>query len=868
MEGAYWGDLWNTGECNALYACTAYAFRSSNGRMCSSNTDNCGFHVVGPCEQYCELVVDGDNRYWSNCTTDEAVQTPCSSSGDLAVTTYLRADDITDVRHPQPHRFEITRVFIQAESFTFHKASTTHSWDFTKHDSDQTVSLRATPNIGTSLSLSQIDQAPRLDYRVHFPNAGTVYLAVRARKQGDNDAAGNTIVHFGINGTPVGTIDFAELPGTGHKTRELTTTGTDAALTIPTAGVHTVNLWMGDDGLYLDAIGLHNVPRKQVWAENEAGKARLIDEIPLLQRGAAEHHVLVFEAEHFDHAAAAGAHSWNSVSFANDTRYGCVQALPNSGATIDADIAQASPRLDYRLYFTHTGTHYVYVRGQGEGLDDSFHIGLDGVVHTQNIAFNQEGSPWRWANGLLAAYTIDVPTTGIHTMNVWMREDGVVLDKFVITPSTTADPIAQGAKDGGAHTGPSLSRRAMPPQTPYLSRLHRDTDEKDSFGGHLVVSGNRLFVGAQKAHQGAIKRVGAVRVYEDTPGGWVQDEFTELWPPTPHQGDHFGSSVAAEGDTLVVGARYSDEVGKGNGVGFVFEWDAPASTWNPVTTLRSTSADRTLSGGGVAKQCGRAAAIFGDQVALTCAENGERNGVVLLYQRDTGGAWSEFPYAVLEDPRDPVEAVRSAFGRRLDFLNSNVIVVGAYTSRSPEGNGAAYVFNRSGSVWTHSATLEPADAYIHDRFGHDISCDGDRCLIGASGKGSQFGQQTGAAYVFYHDGTSFTEEAKLVAPDGTLGDAFGWSVALKGTRAVVVAPFEHSVGTGAGAFYVFERSGTTWAMVSKFDGGDPASIGGGNFGQDAAINDSRVVLSVQRANLYPDTDGAVYVYDLNQLVGN
>ena len=40
--------------------------------------------------------------------------------------------------------------------------------------------------------------------------------------------------------------------------------------------------------------------------------------------------------------------------------------------------------------------------------------------------------------------TINVSTPGIHTVNIWMREDGFVLDKLVLTDSWSYTPTGEG----------------------------------------------------------------------------------------------------------------------------------------------------------------------------------------------------------------------------------------------------------------------------------------------------------------------------------------------------------------------------------------------------------------------------------------
>jgi hypothetical protein len=103
--------------------------------------------------------------------------------------------------------------------------------------------------------------------------------------------------------------------------------------------------------------------------------------------------------------------------------------------------------MDYRVNFRRTGTHYVWVRGIGaSGNDDSCHVGLDGAAVSTADKITGFTTNWGWsratADGPVA--TLNVTNTGIHTVNVWMREDGFVIDKIAISTNSTYTPTGLG----------------------------------------------------------------------------------------------------------------------------------------------------------------------------------------------------------------------------------------------------------------------------------------------------------------------------------------------------------------------------------------------------------------------------------------
>jgi hypothetical protein len=189
-------------------------------------------------------------------------------------------------------------------------------------------------------------------------------------------------------------------------------------------------------------------------------------------------------------------------------------------------------------------------------------------------------------------------------------------------------------------------------------------------------------------------------------------------------------------------------------------------------------------------------------------------------------------------------------------------------------DNAAYVFVRSGGVWTQEARLTGSDAGPDSRFGSAVAlaADGSRALVGAyHGPGSAlcpYGPNTcGAAYVFVRNGGVWAQEAKLEYPESGGfsfgGVAFGLQVSLSndGATALVSAPFVVSASTfdDGGAVIIFQRSGSTWTLEQKIEPADPVSFGA--FGISAVLSgDGRTALMGTIAG------SAAYVFTRNGTV--
>lgn len=162
--------------------------------------------------------------------------------------------------------------------------------------------------------------------------------------------------------------------------------------------------------------------------------------------------LVVVEAEHFTANYAgtslATGMTWQVTSSFAGAVGTCMESQPNPGLGTGA--ATYGPRLDFKIDFHTAGTYYVFVRMPSlPGSDNSINVGLDGNFVADRLENN--AGRWVWlTSGSSGIVTLNIPTPGVRTFNIWMREDGVAVDRFLLTTNSAfANP--------GTNTGPAES---------------------------------------------------------------------------------------------------------------------------------------------------------------------------------------------------------------------------------------------------------------------------------------------------------------------------------------------------------------------------------------------------------------------------
>jgi hypothetical protein len=258
----------------------------------------------------------------------------------------------------------------------------------------------------------------------------------------------------------------------------------------------------------------------------------------------------------------------------------------------------------------------------------------------------------------------------------------------------------------------------------------------------------------------------------------------------PSSFDVFGTGLALDGDTLLVGARGVDTPAMNAGAIYAYRRIGGAWAQQQKLVFPTAVAD---------DQIGWSVALAGSTAVTGAPERGAGGSAFIL--RFDGGAW--FSQVEVSDPQAGAAA---AFGAAV-ACGPDTIAVGAPESTEQVGAGAGRVriFDRAGQVWSTGQALRAPYPDPGDRFGIAVAMDGDLLAVGAPGD-DDLEINAGAVYLFKVQGGQFVQVAKVLAPNPTLEDAFGSAVALRNGTLVIGAPRHDALDENAGAAFVYSVS--------------------------------------------------------------
>lgn len=376
-----------------------------------------------------------------------------------------------------------------------------------------------------------------------------------------------------------------------------------------------------------------------------------------------------------------------------------------------------------------------------------------------------------------------------------------------------------------------------------------DVAAADDFGTTVAMEGPTMVVGAPFADIAGVLNQGAVYVFELVGGTWLQVQKLTAADGTAN--DLFGWSVAIAGDRLVIGAEEAN-VGANDAQGAAYIFERTGGVWLQVHKFTESTSIQNQA------EYGASVAVQGDWVVVGApAADSAQHGRAFVYHRDEGGpgAWGR-----VAELADDIFDTNAGFGSAV-ALDGEFLVVGARlldrVSGTFQNEGGAYVFRRdAGHNWDQVGKLFRTGALDNERAGCSVAIRGTRVVVGANNVDGA-GLVRGAAYVFENPTAArdgWSQVAQLVADDAADLAFFGTSVFL-GDGRIWVGAQGHASSAGRAYRFDQDQGGPgAWGQAEVLVASAPATNDW--LGQSIAVSGPHVAVGAFGAG----TGGAVYLY--------
>ncbi|TAL47371.1 MAG: hypothetical protein EPN92_04940 [Chitinophagaceae bacterium] len=503
---------------------------------------------------------------------------------------------------------------------------------------------------------------------------------------------------------------------------------------------------------------------------------------------------------------------------------------------------------------------------------------VDTTVTAQNniLTAHAQGATYQWIN--CATNELVPNATSVSLSQVAAGNYAVRVTQNGCTAKSSCYPITMLTI-----RNPNDKPLSMPLQKFAAANKIVAADRKHNaeFGRSVSISGNYAVVGVpwestDVNDQNAMTQAGGAYVFEKTSdNNWKQIQKIVAKDRTP--GDHFGWSIGISGNYIVVGAIYDREDDKGKDIGtsagtaYIFEKNANGS-WQQMQKISA----RTYNyfGGSVAID-NNTIVIGAIGHSMDTTNKIESNltdaGAIFVFEK-TGSSWKQTQKLVAD---------RRTHGENLGLsvsISGNYIIGGALGSHfdvnmenRKEFAGAAYIFERNGSVWKQAQKLVASDRSPYDEFGYSVSISGNNAIVGArrvtETADENSAEYTGNAYIFSRNaGGGWSQVLKINPDDRKAEDRLGTSVAINGDYAIIAAPgSDFEPMHNEGAVYVYWQSGDgKWTQTQKLFSSDKGTYAG--MGVSAALSENYIIAgaTIEHRDLMGKNElsnaGAAYIF--------
>lgn len=337
-------------------------------------------------------------------------------------------------------------------------------------------------------------------------------------------------------------------------------------------------------------------------------------------------------------------------------------------------------------------------------------------------------------------------------------------------------------------------------------------------------------------------------------------QATEQWQVTPTAGtasQRCGLALAAQGDVLVCGAPYEDTKATDAGAVDVFRFDETAKVWNFEQQLFASDAEASA-------RFGTSVAIDGNVIVVGSPYKDSTKGVdageIYVFRYDTTNkVWNQEQKLV-----SSVGATNDWFGMSVGVSGNALIAGAprADTAMGAD-SGAAVVFRYQNSFvkWVEEAQLVDPHGVASDNAGQAVAIQNGTAIVGSSLADLSSLYDAGDVNVWTVSGTTWSQVQQITAPTKQSYADFGAHLRMDGDLLVVAAPLEDqsTTITDSGAVYVYRLVSGSYVNEARFTATVPASYT--NFGSDVAVRGDVVMVGFQSDTVAGKSAcGSAYVF--------
>ncbi|MFT4539986.1 MAG: hypothetical protein ACI841_000029 [Planctomycetota bacterium] len=325
---------------------------------------------------------------------------------------------------------------------------------------------------------------------------------------------------------------------------------------------------------------------------------------------------------------------------------------------------------------------------------------------------------------------------------------------------------------------------------------------------------------------------------------FAQCATEEFFPPTAHNYDESGYSIAIDGDYLLAGAPGAGTFNTGH-VDMFLHFGGSYQHQGRLHAPGGAQWDQF--GTSMAAQNSRAA--FGSPYRNTPTTQGQ----VHVYDR-IAGTWT---HAAIVDP-PATTPFAQAFGSSI-ALDGNRLALGAPDT---DGGGAVFVYEFSAGSWVLDARVTSASSGAVAKFGTSVALEGDQLVVGAPDQDIGSLARAGVAYLFEKSPAGWVERQQFrsAPPNHNLAH-FGTAVDVEGSNLAIGQPYEtdNPSPNEQGRVHLYRRSGTSWTHFDEVSGS--ANIGRDRFGASLDLYGESLAVGAPSSFGSAQVRVAAYLFD-------